>query len=111
MFFFALQDMVGMGTDNNIQLTLEEQMETQLQLYLAEPAVTHTSNPFSWWAANGSRFPQLARVARKFLAIPASSVASERVFSTAGLVVNTRRSALKPEHVEQLVFLSQNLRP
>jgi len=35
---------------------------------------------------------------------------SERVFSSAGDFVNAQRSVLKPEHVDQLVFLHKNLK-
>ena len=58
---------------------------------------------------NQSQYPTLAVVARSYLSIPSTSVASERVFSKCGRVCSERRSLLSPEHVEQLVFLSQNL--
>lgn len=35
---------------------------------------------------------------------------SERLFSTAGNVVTSRQELLLPDHVEQLVFLHENLR-
>jgi len=51
----------------------------------------------------------VAEVAMSVLGIPATSVASERLFSKCGLVISDRRSSLSQQHVEQLVFLSQNL--
>jgi hypothetical protein len=44
------------------------------------------NNPLEWWKGNEKQYPLLARVARKVLAIPATSASSERVFSAAGLV-------------------------
>ncbi|KAK1894208.1 Zinc finger BED domain containing protein 1 [Dissostichus eleginoides] len=38
-----------------------------------------------------------------------TSVSAERVFSTAGDVVTAKRSTLKPEHVDKLLFLQKNL--
>ncbi|KAK1904302.1 Zinc finger BED domain containing protein 1 [Dissostichus eleginoides] len=43
------------------------------------------------------------------LVYPRHKCVCERVFSTAGDVVTAKRSTLKPEHVDQLVFLQKNL--
>ncbi|XP_036340972.1 uncharacterized protein LOC118750359 [Rhagoletis pomonella] len=67
------------------------------------------TNPLLYWKANAKPKDVLAQLARKDLCIPSSSVESERVFSTAGLIVNDRRSSLKPETVDMLVFLHKNL--
>ena len=45
----------------------------------------------------------LAKMARRFLTIPASSVSSESNFSTGGRVLDDYRSSLKPVMVEALV--------
>ena len=50
-------------------------------------------------------YPTLARLARKYLAIPASSAASERVFLAAGNVVTRKRHKLGDDTVDALVFL------
>ena len=43
------------------------------------------TDPFEWWRQHRSLFPQLASLARHYLAIPATSVPSERLFSDAGM--------------------------
>ena len=48
-------------------------------------------------------------MARKYLRIPGTSVPSECAFSTAGNVVNAKRSCLLPENTNILTFLAQNL--
>ena len=53
----------------------------------------------------------LPRMARRYLGVVATSVPSERLFSTAGNVVTAKRCALEPENVEKLVFLHDNLPP
>ena len=52
--------------------------------------------------------PILAQVARAILCVPGSSVPSERVFSKAGELLNKRRSSLKNNHVDMLLFLNKN---
>ena len=49
----------------------------------------------------------LSSLAQKFLCICATSVASERTFSTGGNIVTSKRNCLKPHVVDQLVFLNQ----
>ncbi len=44
----------------------------------------------------------------KYLCIPATSCAIERVFSKAGEIVSAKRSKLKPKHVNNLIFLNKN---
>lgn len=53
--------------------------------------------------------PLLASVARRFLAAPPSSVASEQMFSTAGDVLTDGQCRLLPEQAEHLKFLKINL--
>lgn len=59
--------------------------------------------PLKWWKENEKQYP------KAFLSIPASSVPSERVFSTAGDIVSAQRSQLLPENVDVLVFLKKNM--
>ena len=48
------------------------------------------------------------RVARKFLSVPATSAAVERVWSTAGSVITKRRARLSDENLDVIVFLHEN---
>jgi len=51
----------------------------------------------------------LSQVAAKYLAIPATSVPCERVFSIAGHIVTEKQACLLPQDVNMLVFLAENL--
>ena len=67
------------------------------------------SNPLVWWKQYAARFPCLAQVARRYLAMPATSAPVERLFSVAGQVVTATRNRLHPETVTLLVFLHEAL--
>ena len=58
----------------------------------------------SWWCRHQFAYT-LHRLAKKHLAIPASSAASERVFSAAGNAVTNKRNKLEDDTVDALVFL------
>lgn len=83
----------------------EDLLQDELQRYLAAELLNRNECPFKWWKNNQVKFPRVARAAKKYLAIPATEVSSERLFSTAGNVVTHRRSLLSTEHVEQMTFL------
>ena len=57
----------------------------------------------AFWRANQFRYPILARMARDFLAIPVSTVASESTFSASGRVLDQQRSSLSKDTVEALI--------
>ena len=44
-----------------------------------------------WWGENEDKFPNVSKLARKYLAIPVSSAPSERVFSQLKLIVERKR--------------------
>ena len=68
------------------------------------------SNPLFWWRSNGSLFPLLSNLAKKYLSVPGTSVPSERIFSKGGIIVDPFRSRLIPDHVNTLIFLSKNIK-
>ncbi|KAL3066044.1 hypothetical protein OYC64_016061 [Pagothenia borchgrevinki] len=80
----------------------------EVELYFNEPCIPPQENPLQWWRKNEGRYRKLSVLAKEYLAIPATSVPAERVFSTAGLIVNRLRTRLSPEHVDMLIFLNKN---
>ena len=81
--------------------------ELELQHYLSD--TRSREDPLQWWKKMQSLCPTLAQLARKYLCVPASSVPSERVFSSAGYLINKRRACLSAENVNMLLFLNKNL--
>lgn len=65
-------------------------------------------SPLQWWKKNEERFPNIALLARSYLAVPATSTPSERLFSAAGNIVSKKRASLTPAHVDMLTFLHFN---
>ncbi|XP_066578824.1 E3 SUMO-protein ligase ZBED1-like [Amia ocellicauda] len=77
----------------------------EVQQYVTGKAVPTAVNPISWWAENASSFPTLAKVARKFLCIPATCVPSGRVFSTADRALLDQRASLDADALDALLFV------
>uniref|UniRef100_A0A3B3D8W0 BED-type domain-containing protein n=1 Tax=Oryzias melastigma TaxID=30732 RepID=A0A3B3D8W0_ORYME len=76
--------------------------------YRNRDALPLDGDVFLWWR-DQLDLPMLSSLAKIYLCIPATSVPSERVFSTAGDIVTAQRSLIK-EHVDQLIFLKKNLK-
>ncbi|XP_048037844.1 E3 SUMO-protein ligase ZBED1-like [Megalobrama amblycephala] len=90
-------------------LSQRELIEKELSAYLQSVNVDSEANPLQWWKDHEEMFPNLKNVAKKYLCVPATSSPSERVFSTSGNIVTCHRASLKPDAVDRLVFLAQNL--
>jgi hypothetical protein len=54
--------------------------------------------------------PLLAKIARKYLCVPASSDPSKRLFSASGNMVTKLWSSLDPLNLEMVVYLHKNMR-
>ena len=64
--------------------------------------------PALWWEDNKALFPVLFELSLKFLAIPATSAPSERIWSISARYLTKLRSQLKPEIVASMIFLKEN---
>ena len=81
----------------------------EVERYLAEPLLDFKiGNPFKCWALNLKSYPLLSTLARKYLNAPPTSVASESVFSSAGIIYDDRRSQISPELAENLLMIQCN---
>ncbi|PLW35605.1 hypothetical protein PCANC_19056 [Puccinia coronata f. sp. avenae] len=72
---------------NNFRLSLRKPVapvdgiKTEITKYLKDDPEDEDLNFLSYWVGRQKTYPMLAQMAQKFLAIPATSAASERVFS------------------------------
>lgn len=82
----------------------------ELGRFKLEKRLGDGEDPLLWWKMNQHRFPRLASLAKTVLCIPATSVPCERLFSSAGYIMNKTRCSLDPQNVTMLVCLRDWLR-
>jgi hypothetical protein len=82
---------------------------SELDFYLREPGIALEACPLIWWKEKAGVYPTLYEMARVYLAIPASSAPSERVFSVGKITLDHKRRSLDPDRVARLVFLKKNM--
>ena len=81
------------------------QKEDILRIYEEHSNKTQWNCPLSWWRVRESKYPKLAWLARRVLAIPATSAPSERLFSRAGLIITEKRNSLSGDSAALLIYL------
>src|SRR6202012_1073682 len=59
----------------------------------------------AWWRTNRFKHPRMAKIARRYLSIPASEVGVERLFSRGRDLLGLRRYALQPATIKILTVL------
>ena len=78
--------------DEGLTFTGYQKVCAEMSMYSSEPATTE--NPLLWWKANSFHYPLLSSLAKKYLSIPATSVPSERAFSTVGRTHSKQETSL-----------------
>ena len=80
----------------------------ELNRYMRMSYLPDQEVPTVWWKEHSAMFPHLAKLARRYLFIPATSVPSERLFSKSGELVSAKRSSLSPSTIDQILFLNKS---
>ena len=92
----------------NVEESGEKEAAHEIDVYLKLPPCSRDDDVLKWWQDHSKVLPRLSIFARQILSIPASTSASERLFSVGGLFDSLKRSRLDPETLELLTLLKTN---
>lgn len=93
------------------QARMEAMVKKELERYESHQATTRRksntkgADPLDWWRTRHVNYRYLPVLARHYLAIQASSVASERLFSDAGNLVSKKRTGLSSAMIADLLYV------
>ena len=82
----------------------------QIDEYFGASVSSQDDDPLQYWELSQSQFPELSKLACKYLHVPASSAPVERLFSIAGKVFRLDRRNLTDQRFEMLMFIGCNTR-
>jgi len=80
----------------NINTLAPRTFKDEFERYLVIPLEDHV-DPLLWWQVRQEEFPILSQIARDYLCIQATSVASEQAFSVAGQTISPLRNRVDAE--------------
>ena len=102
---------VSVAEDAPVEIVCQDELDKYLSMprqpISVSPGSSEVNNPLSWWQLNQQMFPVLARLARMYLAIQATSAPSERLFSIASLIIRSGRARLDPYNAGTLLYIAQ----
>ena len=106
----ALDDLFGEIFVTKIEPAkcLKARVKQEILNFKSEPSMPLNSDPLFWWKNHECSYPLLAKLAKKYLSIPATSVASKSVFSSAGDLDTAQHSCLSGDQVNRLIFFKKN---
>jgi len=82
--------------------------DLEMEQFGAEEAVSFETNALFWWTENDTKYAQLARIARKFLCVPACVVPPKRIPHQIREKFERQRAAIALDMVDMMVFLNGN---
>ena len=80
----------------------------ELEAYLRVPQVYSNVNTLQWWKDHEAEFPHVARMAKQYLGVPATSASVERLFSSVGLVKTDLRGSLLDSTTVDIMWAKHN---
>ena len=89
----------------------EDKLNAELSSYVScQPSQAEADDALLFWKNRATLYPTLQRVARRYLTVSASSVPVESMFSTTGLILNSKRMSLAPHKLNYCTFIHDNAR-
>jgi hypothetical protein len=67
------------------------------------------NDPLKWWKEICAKYPYVANIDCKYLAIPATSAPSEQVWSSLARILSLRHAHLSDDLVGHMIYVKENL--
>ncbi len=100
----VLSDLLGGSTSMDVDV---DSLDTELNVHTRVQQVPLDIDPLMWWNQHVQEFPRLTRMARQHLAVPATSVSPERLFSSVGIVKSDLQGRLLDYTLIEVMWVKQ----
>ncbi len=89
-------------------IVVEESSEVDEYLLLPHMSEGMSFDLLAWWKKHSKRWPNLAKMARQYLALPATFAGVERLFSNGGQMHGSLRKSIKEQTLEMMLYINKN---
>ena len=103
-----LQEKVSNSNTQELSSRTVKTAKSEIEEYLKLKVCPSDLPILSWWKSHTESLPRLSALACMFLAVPASSSSSERLFSISGCFDSSRRGRMRLESLETLTLMKTN---
>lgn len=80
----------------------------EIQKFFEEPMLAETCDPLKFWQKKSGEFPILSRLAKRYLAFPATSGSVERLFSISGAIIRSHRAKINVSTAENILLCRED---
>ena len=84
--------------------TLRARLTKEFKAFARVSQIPVKSDPLKWWAIHAPTYPLLSQIAKRVLAIPASSAPAERLFGKLARINAKDRCSMSPDLVEAILM-------
>lgn len=81
----------------------------EVHCYLESEPIQRNEDPLFYWKQHQEMFPNLHKVALKYITMPVTSMPFERFFSKTGVDLMDKKSRVKAKHAKMFFFLKENM--
>ena len=100
---------LAVRSSKNSMILKFQSADEEFEAYKLEPQLAAANDVLDFWRTHEAKYPHLARMARQYLAVPASCASVERLFSSVGLVKSDSRANLLDATTIDIMFAKHNL--
>ena len=83
-------------------------LDAEIKKYDEMPTPVQRMDCVEWWMKNQENFPLLSVIALDIICAPVTEVTVERLFSHLKLILTKFRSSMKPDLLDDILFLRMN---
>ena len=80
------------------------------RILIRSPLLTKQQDSLIWWKQHANEYPNIQKLAVKYLSLHLSSVNYERLFNVAGNIYSENRNRLSVDNAEKLLFIMKNMK-